>query len=134
VAAANGLGEKVLTRAVIETPESRRADIFNRTEEERNICGQTVILKDGRCGIIVTVAKLAGRKDNVAFFRQQGKRTSKGIDNCETLRLTKAFEALKRAQEKRKTNIPTSTVPTLEESDDDFSETVPITEIGDLAG
>ena len=55
VAAANGLG-KVFPKAVVETPDSRRADVFNRSEEERDICGQTVILKDGRCGQIVTVA------------------------------------------------------------------------------
>jgi hypothetical protein len=47
VAAANGLGGKVFPPAIVETPQSQKADIFNRSEKERNICGQTVILKDG---------------------------------------------------------------------------------------
>ncbi len=49
VVAANGLWRETLPGAVVEMSESRKADIFNRTDKERNICGQSVILKDGRC-------------------------------------------------------------------------------------
>jgi hypothetical protein len=121
VVAANGSWGELLPKAVVETPDSRRADIFNRTEEERNICGQAVILKDGRCGQIVTVAKLADGKEHFAFFRQRGNRASKGIDNCEPLRLKTAFAALTRAQEKRNRKTCRSNAAVVEESDDDLS-------------
>ena len=133
VAAANGLWREILPGAVVETSESRKADIFNRTDKERNICGQAVILKDGRCGQIVTVAKLGDGKENVAFFRQRGNRSSKGIDNCESLRLKTAFAALKRAQEQRnsKTCLPGTYAAAVDESDDDLSETITMAEHDD---
>ena len=126
VAAANGSWEKVLPKAVVETSDSRRADVFNRNDKERSICGQAVILKDGRCGQIVTVAKLADGGENFAFFRQQGKRSSKGIDNCEPLRLKTAFAALTRAQEQRnrRTCLPETHAAMVDESEDDLSETM----------
>ena len=100
VAAANGRVNEVISPATDETPQSRSADIFNRTKEERNLCGQAVILRDGKRGQVVTVAmsSMEGYDSKVAFFRQSGNKLSKGISDCVMLRLSTAFEALKRAQ------------------------------------
>jgi hypothetical protein len=100
VAAANGRVNEVIPPATDETPQSRSADIFNRTKEERNLCRQAVILRDGKRGQVVTVAmsSIEGYDSKVAFFRQSGNKLSKGINDCVMLRLSTAFEALKRAQ------------------------------------
>ena len=71
MAAANGvLGKVIQLPAVVETPQSRLADIFNRTKEERDLCGQAVILRDGRRGQIVTVAMSSNEDQSfkVAFY------------------------------------------------------------------
>jgi hypothetical protein len=102
VAAANGTLEKVVPiPAVVETPHSRIADIFNRTKEELDLCGQAIILRDGRRGQVVTVARSSNEDQcfKVAFFREQGKKLSKGIVECEMVPMPAAFMALKRAQD-----------------------------------
>jgi hypothetical protein len=104
VAAANGMVGKAILPHIDETPQSRIADIFDRTDEERNLCGQAVILKDGRRGQIVTVAmsRNPSYDSRAAYFRQHGQKLSKGISECVMLSLPAAFGALKRAQDRGK--------------------------------
>jgi hypothetical protein len=104
VAAAHGMVGKAILPHIDETPQSRIADIFDRTDEERNLCGQAVILKDGRRGQIVTVAmsRNPSYDSRAAYFRQHGKKLSKGISECVMLSLPAAFGALKRAQDRGK--------------------------------